>query len=71
MSDLQCTSSWLQQEPQVRPPRSDPSVFPWSVEPLNHIPELPLYIALHSPHLETQHPKTWQQPSEISDADQQ
>jgi len=46
MSDLQCTSSRLQQELQVRPSRLDPFVFIRSLEPLNHIPQLPLYITL-------------------------
>jgi len=58
MSDLQCTSSWLQQELPVMPSRSDPFVFAWSLKPLNHIPHLPLYTTLHSPHFETQHPET-------------
>jgi len=60
MSDLQCTSSWLQHELLVMPSWSDPSVFTRSLKPLNHIPQLPLYttITLHILKPSTQKPSS-------------
>jgi len=60
MSDLQCTSSWLQQELPVMPSRLDPSVFAQSLEPLNHISPLSLYttFTLHILKPSTQKPSS-------------
>jgi hypothetical protein len=54
MPDLQCTSSQIQQQFQVRPLRSDLSLFTWSFEPLTHAPLNALMHCSHSQRMETQ-----------------